>query len=113
MELKPIKEMDMDEVHDEIYSRLGLPTNQYNDLNLLRALRAKDIGTENLTPPEPEWKRWRNVSRDGEPTKGGWYWVKFDSKDSILHWPRDGGFWTSVIAYCPIAPAPPYEGESE
>lgn len=61
MELKPIEKMDDLACKEEVISRLGGSSDMmtYDWQTLLRLIRENDIGTENLTPPEPEWKRWR------------------------------------------------------
>lgn len=58
MELKPIDKMDDSDCKKECFDRMGL---EYGNIwpNVLKHLRENDIGTENLKPPEPEWKRWR------------------------------------------------------
>lgn len=178
MELKPIAEMEIEDVCNETRLRLGIPGGPvWFDRAVLDALRAQDIGTSNLNPPEPEWKRervwpdevpvekghveldvagdyypaifvdnrfcildgstvhgmakrkwryltepltWKNVERDGNPSEGGWYWGRCHFAE-IVYW--DGEYWRFskhgavrihwVTDYCPIAPAPPYEEESQ
>lgn len=62
MELKPIDKMDDWEICYEINARLGVtPESKVGDVSRrwLEVLRDSETGTENLKPPEPEWKRWR------------------------------------------------------
>lgn len=61
MELKPIEKMDDLACKEEVIQRLGGTTAMatYDWQTLLRLVRENDIGTENLKPPTPDWKRWR------------------------------------------------------
>lgn len=183
MELKPLNEMTERELKDEVKRRTDCGV-EFSLAQVLLRLRENDIGTENLTPPEPEWKRWRKwpeekpvdrsrvivcrmphndvpfggeyvasakavigpkgvsfdmlgkertwrylteppcwkvVTRDGNPSEAGWYEIlPNEPYRRFRYW--EGKVWNlcmggpicgDPIAYCPIAPAPKFEGDNE